>query len=93
MEPAPGTVVSTTDTVVVTAIKKPDLVLRVAPPAAPPAAVAPLPADTSPGSSTGRFAYYPDYAAARAGGVAALHRGALGYRSGLDRDGDGIACE
>jgi len=60
----------TTDTVVVTAIKKPDLVLPVAPPAAPLAAVAPLPADTSPGSSTGRFTYYPDCAAARAAGVA-----------------------
>jgi hypothetical protein len=93
VEPAPGTVVLTTDTVVVTAIKKPDLVLPVAPPAAPPAAVAPLPADTSPGSSTGPSAYYPNCAAARAAGVAPLHRGEPGYRSGLDRDGDGIACE
>ena len=29
----------------------------------------------------------------RAAGAAPLHRGDPGYRSGLDRDGDGIACE
>jgi len=37
--------------------------------------------------------YYPDCAAARAAGAAPLHRGDPGYRSGLDRDGDGVACE
>ncbi|WP_370627764.1 excalibur calcium-binding domain-containing protein [Nocardia brasiliensis] len=37
--------------------------------------------------------YYPNCAAARAAGAAPLHRGAPGYRSALDRDGDGIACE
>jgi len=37
--------------------------------------------------------YYANCAAARAAGVAPLHRGDPGYRSGLDRDGDGIACE
>jgi hypothetical protein len=37
--------------------------------------------------------YYKSCAAARAGGVAPLHQGDAGYRSGLDRDGDGIACE
>lgn len=30
---------------------------------------------------------------ARAAGAAPLHRGEPGYRSGLDRDGDGVACE
>ncbi|MCX7283577.1 MAG: excalibur calcium-binding domain-containing protein [Novosphingobium sp.] len=37
--------------------------------------------------------YYPNCASARAAGVAPLRRGDPGYRAGLDRDGDGIACE
>ncbi len=36
---------------------------------------------------------YPDCNAARAAGVAPLLRGQAGYRSHLDEDGDGIACE
>ena len=37
--------------------------------------------------------YYESCAAARADGAAPLMRGEPGYRPGLDRDGDGIACE
>ncbi|GAA2347194.1 excalibur calcium-binding domain-containing protein [Dactylosporangium salmoneum] len=37
--------------------------------------------------------YYKNCAAARAAGAAPLYRGEPGYRSGLDRDGDGVACE
>jgi hypothetical protein len=37
--------------------------------------------------------YYANCAAVRAAGKAPLHRGDPGYRSGLDRDGDGVACE
>jgi len=37
--------------------------------------------------------YYANCTAARAAGAAPLYRGAPGYRSALDRDGDGIACE
>ena len=37
--------------------------------------------------------YYAKCADARAAGAAPLYRGDPGYRSGLDRDGDGIACE
>lgn len=37
--------------------------------------------------------YYGSCAAAKAAGAAPLHRGEPGYRSGLDRDGDGTACE
>lgn len=37
--------------------------------------------------------YYVNCTAARAAGVTPLHVGDPGYRSGLDRDGDGIACE
>lgn len=38
-------------------------------------------------------AYYENCAAARAAGVAPLRRGDPGYRAGLDRDDDGVACE
>lgn len=41
-------------------------------------------------SSTGSYA---NCTAARAAGVAPLHRGEPGYSAKLDRDGDGIACE
>lgn len=37
--------------------------------------------------------YYSNCAAVRAAGKAPLYRGSPGYRSDLDRDGDGIACE
>ena len=37
--------------------------------------------------------YYETCADARAAGAAPLHRGEPGYRPGLDRDGDGVACE
>ncbi|WP_026360492.1 thermonuclease family protein [Amycolatopsis nigrescens] len=37
--------------------------------------------------------YYPNCAAARAAGVAPLHRGDPGYSRKLDADGDGVACE
>jgi hypothetical protein len=37
--------------------------------------------------------YYPSCAAARAAGHAPIFRGQPGYRSDLDADGDGIACE
>jgi excalibur calcium-binding domain-containing protein len=36
---------------------------------------------------------YANCSAAKAAGVAPLHRGDPGYASKLDRDGDGIACE
>jgi hypothetical protein len=38
-------------------------------------------------------AYYRNCAAARAAGAAPLHIGEPGYRSGLDGDSDGVACE
>jgi hypothetical protein len=50
------------------------------------------PSDDS-SESAGGSAYYKNCAAARAAGVAPLHTGDPGYRAGLDRDGDGIACE
>lgn len=41
----------------------------------------------------GGESYYANCASARAAGAAPLRRGAPGYRAGLDRDGDGVACE
>ncbi|HTK80085.1 MAG TPA: excalibur calcium-binding domain-containing protein [Rhizomicrobium sp.] len=37
--------------------------------------------------------YYPNCAAARAAGAAPIHSGQSGYRSELDSDNDGTACE
>jgi hypothetical protein len=63
------------------------------PPLPPPAAVpAPPPAPT-PAPADGPAVSYANCSAARAAGAAPLHRGDPGYRSALDRDGDGIACE
>lgn len=63
-------------------------------PVAPPNAGSPTRStDSSSAGSTGGSPYYANCAAARAAGVAPLHKGDPGYRSGLDRDGDGTACE
>jgi hypothetical protein len=37
--------------------------------------------------------YYGSCAEVRAAGKAPIRRGQPGYRSGLDRDGDGVACD
>ncbi|WP_091556204.1 excalibur calcium-binding domain-containing protein [Micromonospora pattaloongensis] len=44
-------------------------------------------------TSSPRSVYYRNCDAVRAAGKAPLRRGAPGYRAGLDRDGDGVACE
>jgi hypothetical protein len=41
----------------------------------------------------GPSVYYPSCKAAKAAGAAPLYAGEPGYRSGLDGDGDGVACE
>ncbi|WP_018177168.1 GmrSD restriction endonuclease domain-containing protein [Jongsikchunia kroppenstedtii] len=51
------------------------------------------PAPVAPAMGPGGSAYYPNCAAARAAGAAPLYRGDPGYRTGLDGDGDGVACE
>ena len=38
-------------------------------------------------------AYFANCSQARAAGAAPLFRGLPGYRSDMDRDGDGVACE
>lgn len=60
---------------------------------APLAGAAPSSTTTSPAPTTGASVYYPNCRAACADGVAPIYRGQPGYRPGLDRDGDGIACE
>ncbi|GAP54109.1 excalibur domain protein, partial [Arthrobacter sp. Hiyo6] len=37
--------------------------------------------------------YYASCAAAKAAGAAPIYAGQPGYRAGLDRDNDGVACE
>ncbi|WP_408011993.1 excalibur calcium-binding domain-containing protein [Saccharopolyspora aridisoli] len=60
----------------------------------------PVPSANDSGSGTedrssddGGSAYYSSCAAARAAGKSPLYAGDPGYRKGLDRDGDGTACE
>ena len=60
------------------------------PPVTAPRVTVPPTTVTSPGGSG---AYYANCTAARAAGAAPLRRGDAGYRSALDRDGDGVACE
>lgn len=61
-------------------------------PQAPPAYATPDPpsVDLAPQQSS---VYYPNCTAARAAGAAPIRAGEPGYRAGLDRDGDGVACE
>jgi hypothetical protein len=55
-------------------------------------AVPDLPED-EPAEEEPEEAYYANCAAARRAGAAPLYRGEPGYRKGLDRDGDGTACD
>lgn len=72
--------------------------LRIAPVTAPPASTAavvteiPVATTAAPGGSDENV-YYPNCAAVRAAGMDPLYIGDPGYRTGLDRDGDGVACE
>ncbi|MEO7588612.1 MAG: excalibur calcium-binding domain-containing protein [Arachnia sp.] len=54
---------------------------------------APLVAQPKPKAEPASDAYHKNCAAARAAGAAPLRRGEAGYRAGLDRDNDGVACE
>lgn len=53
-------------------------------------AVAEDPADTA---ARERSVFYPGCDEARIAGAAPIYAGDAGYRSGMDGDGDGIACE
>ncbi|MGD1172159.1 GmrSD restriction endonuclease domain-containing protein [Mycobacterium seoulense] len=52
-----------------------------------------VPPPPAPLPSSGSPVYYPNCKAARAAGAAPIYAGQPGYRPGLDRDGDGVACE
>jgi hypothetical protein len=70
--------------------------IRVVPTHPEPAiAATPEPRERSAGSRSGRGQVYANCDAARAAGAAPLVRGTPGYaaNAGLDRDGDGVACE
>lgn len=62
------------------------------PVAARPFVPAPVP-DVVPDQAAGEALYFTSCAAAKAAGKAPLRKGRPGYRVGLDRDGDGVACE
>ena len=65
------------------------------------AGIAPVPAPTSaevqedpvPQGPAPADVHYAGCTAAREAGAAPLHRGDPGYRSAMDRDSDGVACE
>jgi hypothetical protein len=50
-------------------------------------------ARSGPVASSHPSVYYQNCTAVQEAGKAPLHRGQAGYRAGLDRDGDGVACE
>ncbi|WP_306744405.1 excalibur calcium-binding domain-containing protein [Saccharothrix yanglingensis] len=75
-------------------------VVAPAPAPVPPRAPAPVPPAPEPAPQPAprpdppaNAAHYANCAAARAAGAAPLYAGQPGYRSALDRDGDGVACE
>ena len=61
--------------------------------APPPAYLVPPPPPAAVLPAAPASAYYGDCDAARAAGAAPIRVGQPGYRKGLDRDGDGIACD
>nr|WP_231122157.1 DUF1524 domain-containing protein [Mycobacterium intracellulare] len=62
-------------------------------PAAPETSTQVVPSPTTPVPTSDSSVYYPNCKAARAAGAAPIYAGQPGYRPGLDRDGDGVACE
>lgn len=61
----------------------PEPVVQAPPPPPPPVAPEPAP----------RSAYYANCTEAKAAGAAPMYEGSPGYRSALDKDKDGIACD
>lgn len=62
-------------------------------PSPEPTTAEPTPEPTAQPEPAPQQAYYSSCREAKAAGAAPLYRGDPGYRSGLDRDGDGVACE
>jgi cytoskeletal protein RodZ len=104
-EPTTTTAAPTTTTTAVptTTTAAPTTTTRPAPPTtsapvtaaprvtSPPATAAPVTA--APATTANSGVYYANCTDARAAGAAPLTRGQPGYRDGLDRDHDGVACE
>ena len=63
------------------------------PPVAPAPRVAPTPVPETQAGESSSAVYYKNCTAARAAGAAPIQKGEPGYRSALDRDGDGTACD
>ncbi|MFF0541760.1 excalibur calcium-binding domain-containing protein [Nocardia thailandica] len=82
--PVPTTTVAPPPVVV------PPVVTTTVPAPVPAPRIADVPAPEAPSVPS---VYYKNCAAAKAAGAAPLRRGDPGYRSGLDGDGDGVACE
>lgn len=91
---APVTATSTTTATatvsVTTTVTPPPVTTTVT---APPAVEKPLGLVAQPEPAPQEEAYYKNCDAARAAGAAPIREGEPGYRSGLDRDDDGIACD
>lgn len=64
-----------------------------APAAVAPVPVVPAPAVPAPAPAAPAAVYYANCTAAKAAGAAPIFAGQAGYRSALDRDSDGVACE
>jgi outer membrane biosynthesis protein TonB len=87
--PAAAPEPATTVTVTATPAATPRPVAKPAPPTPKPKPTRTATRAPEPPAS----AFYENCAAARAAGAAPLYAGEPGYRSGLDRDHDGVACE
>ena len=87
----PGQVVVGGSAGAVTAAASTPTVTTTSAPTGAPTTVQGLVGNQGPGS--GSDVYYKNCAAARAAGAAPIRKGRPGYRAGLDRDGDGVACE
>lgn len=92
--PCHGTIDAPAPTTAPAPVPEPTPAPSPAPKPAPATKAAPPPPPAEPTEDApARSAYYANCSAAKAAGAAPLYRGEPGYRSGLDRDGDGVACE
>lgn len=87
---SPQTVV---ETQVVTETQTVTETVTAPPPPAPAPAPQPAPSYGAVPDTGGGSVYYQNCTEAKAAGAAPLYAGQPGYRAGLDRDGDGVACE
>jgi Excalibur calcium-binding domain len=98
--PASQTVTTTVTSAATTTAPPVTRTFSAAPKTVPPVTVtkrvtvtAPANAGVPTKQNSGTDVYYANCSAARAAGAAPLYAGQPGYRAGLDRDGDGVACE